>query len=756
VSDQWQPSACILCECNCGILVQLGGPDGRRFEQIRGDKTHPASKGYTCQKALRLDHYQNGRGERVLQPRRRRADGSFETIDWHTAITEVAARLGAVRDRFGGETILYYGGGGQGNHLGGFYSTATLRAFGAKYRSSAIAQEKTGEVWVNGLMFGTPVRGDFEHCEVALFIGKNPWQSHSFPHARLTLKNIAKDPRRAMIVIDPRRTETAELADFHLQVRPGRDAWLLAAMAAVVVEEKLTNVAWLAQHASGAVDVMAELSTVPISTYCEISGVDEGLLRAATRRLARASSVAVFEDLGVQMNRHSTLVSYLEKLVWVLTGNLGQPGGQYAPATLVPIVRASKSELDPRTAPVSPVVGARILSGLIPCNVIPEEILTDHPRRYRALIVESGNPAHSLADSQRMRDAIQALDVVVVIDVFMTETARLADYVLPAVTQFEKPEATFFNFEFPRNVFHLRHPLLPPPDGPLPEPEIHARLVEAAGVFTDADIAPLRAAARQGRRQFAAALAEAAKANPRLGAVTPVVLYRALGPTLPPGTASAAALWSAAHRCVALNPDSVRRAGFGDGFEAGEKLFDAILSSPSGVVFAADDYDETWRRVQTEDGRVNLRIPELLNELAALASETPPGDDPRWPFLLSAGERRSFTANTIIRDPDWRKTDPEGALRISPGDAARVGVANGDRARLTTKRASVIVSVAIDDAMAAGHLALPNGLGVDHPDGNERIRTGVAPNELTASEDRDPWVGTPWHKSVPARLQAVV
>ena len=183
------------------------------------------------------------------------------------------------------------------------------------------------------------------------------------------------------------------------------------------------------------------------------------------------------------MNRHSTLVSYLEKLAWVLTGNLGQPGAQYAPATLVPIVRASKSELDPRTAPVSPVAGARILSGLVPCNVIPEEILTDHPRRYRALIVESGNPAHSLADSQRMRQALAALDVVVAIDVFMTETARLADYVLPAVTQFEKPEATFFNFEFPRNVFHLRRPLLAPPEGPLPEPEIHARLVEATGVF---------------------------------------------------------------------------------------------------------------------------------------------------------------------------------------------------------------------------------------------------------------------------------
>ena len=752
---EWKPSACILCECNCGILVRLGGDGGRRFEQIRGDRAHPASKGYTCQKALRLDHYQNGRGERVLHPLRRRADGSFEQIDWQTAITEVAARLGAVRDAHGGETILYYGGGGQGNHLGGFYSTATLRAFGAKYRSSAIAQEKTGEVWVNGLMFGTPVRGDFEHCEVAVFVGKNPWQSHSFPHARLTLKNIAKDPERSMIVIDPRRTETAELADFHLQVRPGRDAWLLAALAAVLVHENLTNVAWLTAHASGVWEVVAALSAVPIAEYCRISGVDEALVRAAARRIARASSVAVFEDLGVQMNRHSTLVSYLEKLVWVLTGNLGQPGAQYAPATFVPIVRASKSELDPRTAPVSPVAGARILSGLIPCNVIPEEILTDHPRRYRALIVESGNPAHSLADSRRMRDAIAALDVVVAIDVFMTETARLADYVLPAVTQFEKHEATFFNFEFPHNVFHLRHPLLTPPDGPLPEPEIHARLVEAAGIFKNAELEPLRAAARRGRREFAAAFAEATKANPRLGAVTPVVLYRTLGPTLPHGAAAAAALWTAAHRCAALNPASVRRAGFGEGFDAGEKLFDAIIASPSGVVFAADDYDETWRRVQTEDGRVNVNIPPLLDELAALASEIPPGEDPAWPFLLSAGERRSFTANTIMRDPDWRKADPDGALRVAPADAARLGLLDGGAARLTTKRASVVVTVAVDAAMASGHLALPNGLGVDHPEGDRRVRTGVAPNELTASEDRDPWVGTPWHKSVAARLEAV-
>jgi formate dehydrogenase len=752
---EWRSSACILCECNCGILVKLGGEDGRRFEQIRGDKAHPASKGYTCQKALRLDHYQNGRGERVLHPLRRRADGSFEEIDWDTAITEVAARLAAVRDTYGGESILYYGGGGQGNHLGGFYGTATMRAFGGRFRSSAIAQEKTGEAWVNGLMLGTPVRGDFEHCEVAVFVGKNPWQSHSFPHARLTLRNIAKDPARAIIVIDPRRTETAELAEFHLQVRPGRDAWLLAAMGAILVEERLIDTAWLGAHASGIEDVVAALSNVSIADYCGISGVQESLVRAATRRIARASSVAVFEDLGVQMNRHSTLVSYLEKLVWLLTGNLGKAGAQYAPATFVPIVRASRNELDPATAPRSPVVGARILTGLIPCNVIPDEILTDHPRRYRALFVESGNPAHSLADSQRMRQAIAALDLVVVIDVFMTETARLADYVLPAPTQFEKYEATFFNFEFPHNVFHLRHPLLAPPDGPLPEPEIHARLVEAAGVYKDSALEPLRAAARRGRREFGAAFAEATKANPRLGAVAPVILYRTLGQTLPNGAAAAAALWPVAHRCASMSPDSVRRAGFGEGSEAGEHLFDAIVSSPSGVVFTTDDYEETWRRIQTDDGRVRLSIPELLGELDALRTEVPPGDDPAWPFLLSAGERRSFTANTIIRDPRWRKIDADTALRVSARDAARIGVVDGGQARLTTKRSSAIVAVAVDPAMASGHLALPNGLGLDHLELEQRIRTGVAPNEFTASEDRDPWVGTPWHKSVPARLEAI-
>jgi anaerobic selenocysteine-containing dehydrogenase len=126
-------------------------------------------------------------------------------------------------------------------------------------------------------------RADFEHCEVALFIGKNPWFSHGIPRARVTLREISKDPKRSMIVIDPRRSETADLADIHLQVRPGTDAWLLAAMLGVMVQEDLLAETWLAEHAEGLDVVSPHFAALPVFEYCAIAGVPEELLRKAAR-----------------------------------------------------------------------------------------------------------------------------------------------------------------------------------------------------------------------------------------------------------------------------------------------------------------------------------------------------------------------------------------------------------------------------------------------------------------------------------------
>jgi anaerobic selenocysteine-containing dehydrogenase len=740
-NTEWQSTACILCECNCGIVVQL---EDRTIAKIRGDKEHPASQGYTCNKALRLDHYQNNRN-RLTSPLRRRGDGTYEEIDWDTAISEIAEGFARIRDEYGGDKVFYYGGGGQGNHLGGAYSGAFLKAIGSRYRSNALAQEKTGEFWIDSQLYGGHTRGEFEHAEVSVFIGKNPWMSQSFPRARVVLNEIAKDPARSMIVIDPVVTDTAKLADFHLRVRPGTDAWCLAALAAVLVQEDLCDEEFLAAHVTGVDAVRAVLADVPIADYARRCGVDGALLRAAARRIASAGSVSVFEDLGIQQAPNSTLCSYLNKMLWILTGNFAKRGAQHLHSSFAPLFNLTGVG---RT----PVTGAPVISGLVPSNVVPEEILTDHPDRFRAMIVESSNPAHSVADSARVREAMLALDLLVVVDVAMTETARLAHYVLPAASQFEKPEATFFNLEFPHNTFHLRHPLLEPLPGTLAEPEIWARLVRALGVVSDEDLHPLRRAAREGLEAYTVAFLTAVSANPALGRVLPYVLYETLGPVLPDGLAGAAALWGLAQKTAMAYPDAVRRAGHADG----NALFEAILASRSGVTFTEHDYADDFALIGRDDGKIALEIAEMLVETAALALDRPSLTTDEFPLVLSAGERRAYTANDILRDPSWRKRDAQGALRISVEDAAAAGVGDGDRVRITTAAGAAEATVEVSDVMQAGHVSLPNGFGVDHVEADGRsVTPGVAPNELTSSQWRDAYAGTPWHKHVPARIERV-
>lgn len=745
----WKATACILCESNCGIEVSLAD---RRFDRIRGNKRHVGSQGYTCEKALRLDHYQNNKA-RLHMPLRRRNDGSYEEVGWDVAVPEVAAALKAVRDTHGGASIFYYGGGGQGNHLGGIYGSALRSALGSVYRSNAIAQEKTGEAFVDGRLYRGHTRGDFEQTDVAVFAGKNPWISHGIPYARRTLKELANDPSRSLIVIDPRRTETAEMADYFLQVRPGTDAFCLAALLGMIVSENLHDTSFLRDHTTGSSEVLEVVRNVPITDFVDRCGVDRSLLEEAAHRIGSAKSVAVLEDLGVEQSPHSTLVSYLQKLLWILTGSFAKPGGMAVHSVFAPVAAGG----GPRRSRTTPVTGARIIAGLIPANSVTDEILTDHPDRFRAMIVESSNPAHSLADSKRFAEAMAALDFSVVIDVALTETARHASYVLPAATQYEKPEAVFFNHEFPENVFYLRKPVLDPAIGTLHEAEIHTRLIEELGVICDQDLAPLRRAASLGRAQFAAAFSAASAENRQLRAVGAAVLYRTLGETLPDGLGPAAPLWFLAHQVATKYGTAVQDAGIVDnGLGLGDALFDAVLDGDDGIVFTSHRFSDAFDMIGHEDKRIHLDIAEILPEFAALAAAPDRYTTPEFPFVLSAGERRSFTANTIFRDPRWRKKDTHGALRICPDDAASLGVVEGEVIRVVTAVGAAETSIEISDTMQRGHIALPNGLGLDYPDESNTLRkTGVAVNDLTSTDWKDPIAGTPWHKHVPARLERI-
>ena len=755
----WHPTACILCSRNCGVEVQT---QAGHITKIRGDERHPVSAGYLCQKAARLDHYQN-HSDRLNSPLRRRSDGSFEPISWETAIAEVAAKLVAIRDAHGGRALAYYGGGGQGNHLGGVYGSALRQAMGTRYFYSALAQEKTGDFWVNGKLFGQQtchITEDIEHADFVLFLGTNPWQAHGIKNARDVLRAIAKDPARTMVVVDPRRTETAELADIHLQVRPGTDAFLMAALLGVIVQEGLENRAFLEARTRGFDQLARILRDVPVAAYAARAGVAVEDVQRVARGLAAARAACVRVDLGLQQSLHSTLNSYLEKLLFLITGNLGKRGGNNFHTFFLPLIGHSKPPGRGSSAWTTAVTRMPEIGKLFPPNVLPAEIDSDHPGRLRGLFVDSANPAITGADTHAYRAAFARLELLVVVDVALTETARMAHYVLPASSQLEKWEATFFNLEFPTNSFHLRKPIFPPAPGTLPEPEIYRRLVVAMGAFPER-LPALEAVARLDRRVpklrlLPAALKAALALHPAWKPYAVLVLYQTLGRALPDGAQAAAVLWYAALRYAARYPDAVRRAGLsGNGADLGEALFERILQSGSGAPISTHLYEDTWRFLRHPDRRVHLDVPEMLADLRELAVEPAPSEADAYPLVLTAGERRSYNANTIFRDPGWRRDDPDGALKIHPDDAVRFGLADGALAICESRSGAIEVRVRHTDTVRPGLCTLPHGYGMDYPDqaGGRKV-SGPSLNVLTSAQHRDPISATPYHKYVQVRVRA--
>jgi anaerobic selenocysteine-containing dehydrogenase len=747
---QWHKTACNLCYVNCGLEVAI--EDGR-IAKVRGDRANPKSQGYLCNKAARIPYYAHHK-DRLTTPLRRRADGGFDAISWDAAIAEIAQRVREIHAAHGGQAFALYGGGGQGNHAGGAYANALLRALGSRNAFNALAQEKTGDFWINGRMFGSQTchtAEDVHHCDLLFVLGCNPWVAHGFPNARDHLNQIRKNPDRKLIVVDPRRTETAELADLHLAVRPGADAFLLGALLGLLVQRDAIDHAFLELHTVGFEPVLDALRRIPIDAWAEAADVSMADLSHCADMIAAARAMVVRAELGIQQGVNSTLNSYLEKLLILLTGSLGRPGTNQLHTWLAPLWGNSQGKVYGPT-------GDEVIAGLLPPNSFPRAILSDHPERLRAVFVDSSNPANTVSDTNEVERALRSLDLLVVVDVAMTETARLAHYVLPASSQYEKCEFTLFSFEFPTNYFHVRPAVLPPLPGTLAEPEIYTRLARALGLLPgDNVLAPLGAAAERSRAEFDQAFGAFLKDNPSAAPAAALVLFNTLGPTLPNGTAAAATLWPAAQLCARRNPDAVRRAldlpADAPGPALAERLFERLVTAPQGIAFTRHDYDEVWSLIDAPDRKVRLVIPEMLDWLARLEpAQAQPRPD--FPFVLAAGQRRMFNANQIFRDPAWRKSDPDGALLVHPLDLASLATEDGDWLAVESPRGRIVVRAEADPSMRRGQLALPHGFGQAYPavDG-ERLVNGPRINLLTAGDSRDPIAGTPYHKHVPVRLE---
>lgn len=400
------------------------------------------------------------------------------------------------------------------------------------------------------------------------------------------------------------------------------------------------------------------------------------------------------------------------------------------------------------------------ISGMYPPNLLPDEIEHEGEDRLRALVVDSANPVLTGANTEAYERSFAKLELLVVVDVAMTETARLAHYVLPAASQFEKWECTGFNLEFPENSFHLRHPLFPPRGESLPEAEIYTRLLVAMGEIPDRFPVLAQVARRETRHTkhavYLAALGAALAAKPKWRPYAASIVYRTLGEALETprarsgrvSPAAAAPLLALAIELAAKEPAAVRAAGHtGNRVTLGLNLFRAILDGAAGTSITKHRYEDTWSFVKHADGKVHLDVPEMLAALRALSKE----EHAAHPMVLLAGERRSYNANQIYRDPRWRRVDKEGAMRMHPNDASALGLSDGSRAICRSDRGEIEVVIELDEALRTGMVTLPHGYGMRYRDG---APDGPQLNRLTSSEHCDPLAKTPFHKYVPVSIRA--
>lgn len=775
----WQKTGCVLCAQNCGLELQI---EDDRIARVRPDQDNPRSRGYACRKGMHIAHYQHHR-DRLATPLKKTAQG-FVPITWEQAYAEIGERLKSIVATHGPRSFAYLGGGGQGCHFEAAFGLSLLRGLGSHYHYNALAQELTGYFWVCGRMLGRQNRfpiADQERAEMLLAVGWNGMVSHQMPRAPLALKEFATNPAKKLVVVDPRRSETARMANLHLAIRPGCDALLWRTVIALLLEKGLIDEARVQNTCSGFENIRPWFVGCEIDAALAICQVARAEVEQLVDDLA-ARRWCLHFDLGIHMNRHSTLAAYLLMLLAALCGRLGVPGGQVVPGSLMPIGSHS-DERQPGTWRTV-ASGFPPITGVFPPNVLPEEIAGDHPERVRALLCSGANPLRSYADSGAYQQAFAKLELLVVIELAMTETAELADYVLPATSGYEGYNGTFFSWNFPEIYFQLRRPLLPPQGEAREGGESVTAIAKAAGLLPE--LPPwLYQAAQQGYDHFAAALMVYLAKNRKAKKVLPLILAETLGRAV--GSAHLAALWGLIFAMPEQARNNAARAGFSlpNSWQAGfsrpgltalaaalrhrslapllllgkkagqsRRLFAAILGNPQGLHIGRVDEQDLGQQLHHPDHKIHLHIEELApwmeeitgeRETAALAM---PG---AFPLILQAGRHTPENANTLMRDPSWNQGRKACTLAIHPEDASSLGIGDGEAVRVITARDSLNLPAEITDHTRPGLVLIPHGFGLKY----QGETHGANVNALTASAWRDRLAATPYHKYVPCRVERI-
>jgi len=733
---------CPLCEATCGLAIHTRG---REVVGIRGDEADVFSEGFICPKGYALKEL-DADPDRLRVPLLRRG-GTLEPATWDEAFAEIDRRLGPILRTQGRDAVAVYLGNPSAHSMAlGLYAQVLLRALGTRNVYSASTVDQMPKQVAAGLMFGTllsiPVP-DLDRTDYLLILGANPFVSNgslmTAPDVPGRLRAIRRRGGK-VVVIDPRRTRTAAEASEHHFIRPGTDAYLLFGIVHTLFAEGLVRLGPLAPHTAGVeqVEVLARpFAPEAVAARC---GIAADVIRRLAREVAGAGHAAVYARIGTCTQEFGTLASWLVDVVNVLTGHLDQVGGAM-------FTKAASGSANTRGTPgrgkgvrfgrrTSRVRQAPEVYGELPAACLAEEIETPGDGQVRALITIAGNPALSTPNGARLERALAALDFMVSLDIYLNETTRHADVILPGLSPLEQSHYDLALRQLAiRNVATYSPPVFDPPAGQPPEWETLLRLAAlVAGQGPAPDTAALDDFVTRQRVEHEVA----SPASPIHGRESAEIMA-ALAPRRGP------------ERLLDL---MLRTGPYGDAFGAnpGGLGLAALEAKPHGIDLGplAPRIPEVLR---TPSGKIELAPEPLVADVARLRAAL---ERPGSPMVL-IGRRDLRSNNSWMHNLGVLvKGNPRCTMHVHRADAQRLGLADGGRARVVSRTGAIEVPVEVTDAIMPGVVSIPHGWGHDEPDARLRIaaaHAGVNSNRLADELALDPLSGNAVLNGIPVTVE---
>ncbi|GAY18811.1 molybdopterin oxidoreductase family protein [Mycobacterium sp. shizuoka-1] len=727
---------CPLCEATCGMVLTI---DDDRVISARGDREDVFSHGFICPKGASFPELDND-PDRLQQPMVRR-DGELVETTWADAFAAAAEGLGRVIAATGGPSVAVYLGNPNAHTIAGaLYGPVVIKSLGTRQVFSASTLDQMPKHVSCGYLYGNPVAftiPDLDRTDFLVVIGGNPLVSNGSLATAADFPGKLKALRRrggTLVVIDPSRTRTAQLADRHLAVRPGTDAALLFAIVHVLFDEDLVDLGRLADHVTGLDRVRAAALDFPPGAVAAHCGLDADEIRTLARDIAAAPSAAVYGRIGTSTVEFGTLTSWLVDVVNILTGNVDRPGGvMFASSPIAGAPRPARPGRGFATGRWrSRVSGHPEVLSELPAVALAEEIETPGEGQIRAMITIAGNPVLSAPDGARLSEALDRVDFMVSVDPYLNETTRHADVILPP-----PPPSRTAHFDVAlsaavvRNNARFSPPVLPLADGRPDESEILSRLaLIVLGMGPDADPALVD------DQVISSTLGKEVADEHSPVAGRPVEELSAM---LPDG------------RGYERRLDMMLRLGpFGDGFGANPNglTLQRVKDAPHGVDLGALT-SRIPEILRTPSGTIELDPDPILADvprlLASLAAE---------PGFLLIGRRHLRSNNSWMHNlPALSGGSNRCTLQVHPDDAARLGL--GELALVTGPGGKLEVPVEITDAIRPGVVSLPHGWGHTEPGTRMQVAArepGVNVNNLNDGTLLDPLSGTAVLNALPVEV----